>query len=256
VKREDSSWAAAPEKFRTTQWSLVLAAAQSQAPGYKEALAELCKLYWYPIYGYVRRRGYKPHDAQDITQGFFVDLLGRKALTRVNQQKGKFRSFLLGSLQNCLGTEAERARCLKRGGKIEFVAIDADRAEERYRLEPVDALTPEKIFDARWAMALLVEAKSRLGSEYRLQGKYGLFEGLKAYLDPVSEHRLPAYEEVADQLQVSVAAVKTLIHRMRKRYTALVRAEVLRTVSDVADADAEIHDLCDALMAAEGWILP
>jgi RNA polymerase sigma factor (sigma-70 family) len=256
VKRDDSSWAAVPEKFRTTRWSVVLAAAQSQAPGSKEALAELCKLYWYPIYGYVRRRGHKPHDAQDITQSFFVDLLEYKALARVNRQKGKFRSFLLASLQNCLSNEAQRARCLKRGGKIEFVAIDADRAEERYRLEPVDTLTPEKIFDARWAMALLAEAKNRLGNEYRLEGKDVLFEPLKAFLDPVNAHKLPSYEEVADQLQMSVAAVKTLIHRMRKRYSALVREEVLRTVSDIADAEAEIHDLCDALIAAEGWILP
>ncbi|MBV8275644.1 MAG: hypothetical protein JO170_10370, partial [Verrucomicrobia bacterium] len=143
-----------------------------------------------------------------------------------------------------------------RGGKIEFVAIDVSRAEERYRLEPVDALTPEKIFDARWAMALLHEARKRLGNEYRLEGKDRSFDALEAFLDQFNARQPPSYEQVADQLQVSVAAVKTLIHRMRKRYSALVREEVLRTISDAADAEAEIHDLCDALIAAEGWILP
>ena len=256
MKRDDSSWAAVPEQFRTTRWSVVLEAAQSGAPGSKDALAELCKLYWYPLYSYVRRRGYRPHDAQDITQSFFVDLLAHHALARVNREKGKFRSFLLASLQNCLSNEAERARCLKRGGKIEFVAIDVSRAEERYRLEPVDALTPEKIFDARWAMALLHEARKRLGNEYRLEGKDRSFDALEAFLDQFNARQPFSYEQVADQLQVSVAAVKTLIHRMRKRYSALVREEVLRTISDAADADAEIHELCDALIAAEGWILP
>jgi DNA-directed RNA polymerase specialized sigma24 family protein len=256
VKRHESLWAGAPDRFRTTRWSVVLTSAKSKATGYKEALAELCKLYWYPIYGYVRRRGYSPQDAQDITQGFFVDLLKRKALIRVDRQKGKFRSFLLASLQNCLGTEAARARCLKRGGKIDFVSFDAESAEERYRLEPVEPLTPEKIFDARWAMALLGEARNRLGREYVADGKSIVFQALKGFLDPFNAETLPPYEEVAVLLKVSVAGVKTLIHRMRKRYTALVREEIIRTVSDAADVDAEIHELCEALIAAEGSVLP
>jgi len=133
----------------TTRWSVVLLSARSQAPGSKEALAELCKLYWYPLYGHIRRYGFSAHDAQDLTQGFFLHLLEHKALTRVDQQKGKFRSFLLASLQNFLSHEAHRARCLERGGNVEFVHLDLKSAEGRYgHEEPAETLTPEKIFDA------------------------------------------------------------------------------------------------------------
>jgi RNA polymerase sigma factor (sigma-70 family) len=235
----------------------VVLSAQSGAPSYKEALAELCKLYWYPLYAYIRRYGFSSHDAQDLTQGFFLDLLERKALTRVDQQKGKFRSFLLASLQNFLSNEAHRARCLKRGGHVEFVYLDLKGAENRYgQEEPVEALTPEKVFDARWAMALLGEARKRLSREHVAEAKAATFEALKAFLHPFNTEKLPSYEEVANQLKMSVPAVKTLIHRLRKRYTALVREEIIRTVYDAADVDAEIHELCEALIAAEGWILP
>ena len=235
----------------------MLLSAQSQAPGYKEALAELCNLYWYPLYGHIRRYGFSSHDAQDLTQGFFLDLLEHKALTRVDQQKGKFRSFLLASLRNFLSNEAHRARCLKRGGQVQFVYLDLKSAEDRYiREEPAEVLTPEKIFDARWAMALLGEARNRLRQEYIDKGKTATFEALKGSLDPVNPKSLPSYEEAADLLKVSVTAVKTLIHRLRKRNTALVREEILRTVSDPADVEAESRELCEALIAAEGQIQP
>ena len=257
MKRDHSSSANRVDLFRTTRWSVVLLSAQSQAPGYKEALAELCNLYWYPLYGHIRRYGFSSHDAQDLTQGFFLDLLEHKALTRVDQQKGKFRSFLLASLRNFLSNEAHRARCLKRGGQVQFVYLDLKSAEDRYiREEPAEVLTPEKIFDARWAMALLGEARNRLRQEYIDKGKTATFEALKGFLDPVNPKSLPSYEEAADLLKVSVTAVKTLIHRLRKRNTALVREEILRTVSDPADVEAESRELCEALIAAEGRILP
>jgi RNA polymerase sigma-70 factor (ECF subfamily) len=244
-----------PGQFRTTRWSVVLLSAQSQAPGSKEALAELCKLYWYPLYGHIRRYGFSAHDAEDLTQGFFFDLLGHKALTRVEQSKGKFRSFLLASLQNFLSNEAQRARRLKRGGQVEFVYVDIKDAEDRYgQEEPAESLTTGKVFDARWALALLGEAKNRLRQEYVAPGKLVTFEALKGFLDPVSAKNLPSYEEVAKQLKVSVTAVKTLIHRLRKRNAALVREEIVRTVSDPADVDAESRELCEALIAAEGRI--
>jgi DNA-directed RNA polymerase specialized sigma24 family protein len=205
--------------FRTTHWTVVLRAAQSQAPGGPAALAELCRLYWYPLYAFVRRRGYGPEEAQDLTQGFFLHLLSRRALSHVDPLKGKFRSFLLASLQNFLLTEADRARCLKRGAKMEFVAWDAKSAEERYRLEPADDLTAEKIFDARWAMTVLTEAM-RLRSA------------------------------------ASLSAVKTLIHRLRKQHTCLLREEVTRTVGDPAEVDEEMHALCEALIASEGRLGP
>jgi RNA polymerase sigma factor (sigma-70 family) len=235
----------------------VVLSAQSQVSGSREALAELCKLYWYPLYGHIRRYGFSPHDAQDLTQGFFLDLLEHKALRRVDQQKGKFRSFLLASLKNFLSNEAQKARCLKRGGQVQFVHVDFQEAEDRYgQEEPAESLTPEKIFDARWAFALLGEAKNRLRQEYLDSGKAAVFEALKGFVDPVTTESLASYEEVAKQLNVSVPAVKTLIHRLRKRNTAIVREEILRTVSDPADVEAESRELCQALIAAEGRIQP
>jgi RNA polymerase sigma-70 factor (ECF subfamily) len=243
-------------RFHTTRWSVVLLSAQSQAAGSSQALAELCQSYWYPLYAFIRHRGYSADDAQDLTQGFFLDLFEHDALKRVDQSKGKFRSFLLAALQNYLSNEATRMRSLKRGGSVEFVYFDMESAEDRYRLEPADHLTPEKIFDARWAMALLAEAMNRLSREYVVQGKATTFEVLKIFLDPLNSKKLPTYEQMANQLKVSVAAVKTLIHRLRRQYTVFVREEISRTVSDAGDIDVEIHELCEALIAAEGWLMP
>ncbi len=234
----------------------MLLSAESQAPGFQGALGELYRIYWYPLYAHVRRRGHGPEEAQDLTQGFFLHLLEHKTLGRADPLKGKFRSFLLGSLQNYLSTEAERARCLKRGGGVEFVPLDLRNAEDRYRLEPVDALTPEKVFAARWAVALLGAAMKRLRGEYVTSEKAATIEVLKVFLDPNNSKAPPSYEEAAAKLQVSVSAVKTLIHRLRKQYAALVREEIARTVSDLDDVDAEIHELCEALVVAEGWIVP
>jgi DNA-directed RNA polymerase specialized sigma24 family protein len=235
----------------------VVLSAQSQVSGSKEALAELCRLYWYPLYAHVRRYGFSPHDAQDLTQGFFLDILEHKALTRADQQKGKFRSFLLASLKNFLSNEGQKARCLKRGGQVQFVYVDFNDAEDRYgKEEPAESLTPEKIFDARWALALLSEANTRLRQEYIDTGKIAVFDVLKDFVDPVSSNTLPSYEEAGKQLNLGVATVKTLIHRLRKRNTAIVREEIMRTVSDAADVEAESRELCEALIAAEGKILP
>jgi DNA-directed RNA polymerase specialized sigma24 family protein len=150
VKDDQSLLGGGVNRFQTTRWSVVLVSAQSHAPGYKEALADLCKLYWYPLYAFIRHRGYSSEDAQDLVQGFFLHLIEYKTLSRVDRSKGKFRSFLLASLQNFLSNEADRARCLKRGGEAEFVYLDVEEAEDRYGLETVEELTPEKIFDARW----------------------------------------------------------------------------------------------------------
>jgi len=234
---------------------MVLLSAQSHAPGYKEALGELCSLYWYPLYGFVRQRGHSPEDACDLTQGFFLHLLEHRALTRLDRQKGKFRSFLLASLQKYLSNEARRAHRFKRGGQAEFVCLDLESAEDRYRMERVETLTPEKVFDARWAMALLAEAMDRLNREYVDQGKKNTFEALKDFLDPLNGKELPPYDQVAGQLDVSVAAVKMQIHRLRKQYTALVREQISRTVSDPGDVGAETHELCEALVAAEGRVM-
>jgi RNA polymerase sigma factor (sigma-70 family) len=256
VEREHGRPAEGAASFHTTRWTIVMNAAQSQAPGGEFALAQLCRTYWYPLYMFARRRGHPPDDAQDLTQGFFLHLLEQRALAGVDRLKGKFRSFLLASFQNHLSDQVDRARRIKRGGGKEFVELDAEEAEERYCLEPVESLTAEKMFDARWAMTLLAEALKRLRKEYGTEGKTSTFEALKVFLDPVNSTAAPSYEEVGHRLQISVGAVKTLIHRLRKRYTALLREEVGRTVSDPAEIDEEIHALCEALIASEGRLSP
>jgi DNA-directed RNA polymerase specialized sigma24 family protein len=167
-------------------------AAQSQAQGGQSALAELCRLYWYPLYIFARRRGQSPDDVQDLTRGFFLHLLEHRALTGVDRLKGKFRSFLLASFQNHLSDAVDRARRLKRGGDKEFAQL----AEERYRLEPVESLTAEKIFDARWAMTVLGETLKQLCQEYATAGKKPTFEALKVFLDPnnsIAPPRMPRW---------------------------------------------------------------
>jgi DNA-directed RNA polymerase specialized sigma24 family protein len=243
-------------QFHTTRWSAVLLSAQSQAPGSQAALAQLCGTYWYPIYSFVRSRGFSPEDAQDLTQGFFLHLLDHKALSQVSPLKGKFRSFLLASLQNYLCDEADRARCLKRGGKIEFVPLDMGFEEDRYRLAPLDFLTADKVFDARWAVTLMDEAMGRLRQQYASQGKTAIFETLKSFIDPINCKAALSYEQVAGTLQVRVELVKKLIFRLRKRYASVLREEVARTVSRPAEIDEEIHALCQALIATEGRLEP
>jgi RNA polymerase sigma factor (sigma-70 family) len=256
MRSEGQSLSACGARFQTTRWTVVLLCADNQAPASTKGFTGLYKIYWYPLYAFMRHRGHSPEDAEDLVQGFFLHLVEHKTLSRVDRSKGKFRSFLLASLQRYLSDELDKARCLKRGGKTEFVHLDLEGAEDRYRVEPVDTLSPEKIFDARWAMALIGEAMNRLNRQYASQRKSATFQALRTFLDPINTKSFPSYEEAAAQLKVSVTSVKTLIHRLRKQYTAFVREEISRTVSDSADVDSEIHQLCEALIAAEGWIVP
>jgi DNA-directed RNA polymerase specialized sigma24 family protein len=256
MKPEFDSRAGGGAEFHTTRWTLVINAAQSQAEGGKAALAKLCQLYWYPLYSFARRRGCTPHDAQDLTQGFIMHLLEHRALTQVDRLKGKFRSCLLGSVENYLSNESKRARSFKRGGGFEFVSLDWESGEARYRLEPADHLSAEKIYDARWAMTLLNQVMIELGEEYAAQGKASIFEALQVFLRIGDSRGVPSYEEVAKTLGLGVPAVKSLIHRLRKRYTVILREEVGRTVSEPSEIDGEIHALCDALIAAEGRMVP
>lgn len=231
-------------------------AAQSQAEGAELALAELCQVYWYPLYIFARRRGYSPSDAEDLTQSFFLHLLADRALAGVDPVKGKFRSFLIACFQNYIADAADWSRRVKRGGGKELVQLDAEDAEERYRREPVEFLTAEKIFDARWAMTVLGETMTRLREGYIAAGKESTFEALESFLDPNSALALPSYEDVAKRLGLSVSGVKTIVHRMRKRYRSILREEVGRTVSDPANIDEEIRALCEALRASGGRLGP
>src|ERR1700730_5175157 len=178
MRPDDSSVAGCAGQFHTTRWTLIMVSAQNQSQAGPAALAELCHIYWYPLYTFARRHGHSPDDSQDLTQGFFLHLLEHRALTHVDRLKGKFRSFLLASFQNYLSVDARRDRRLKRGGDYEFVSLDLESAESRYRLEPVDYLTAETIFDARWAMTLLDRAMTLLRHEYAAHGKASTFETL------------------------------------------------------------------------------
>src|SRR5690348_9356549 len=182
MRASDSSMGGEAAQFRTTRWTLVLASARNQSQAGQTALAELCRLYWYPLYAFARRRGHSPADAQDLTQGFFLHLLEHQALGQVDRLKGKFRSFLLACFQNYLSVEAARAHRLKRGGQCQWVYLDAEGAENRYRLEPADPLSAETIFAARWALTLLEHAQAVLGRQYALRDKGAVFEALKGFI--------------------------------------------------------------------------
>jgi RNA polymerase sigma factor (sigma-70 family) len=252
LRQSDDSVAGKGGQFMTTCWSAVLLSAQSQAPGADNAREELCQLYWYPLYAFIRRRGYNADDAKDLTQGFFLFIFDRKALQRATPTKGKFRSFLLASLKNYLSNMYQHENAIKRGGKIDFVSVDFSDGEDRYSREPVDALTPEKIFDANWAVTLLAQAIGRLKEEYSACGKWIIFETLRPFLDLSGAVQAPSYEVVAEKLKVSSAGLKTLIHRLRKRYSEILREAVAQTVTDPSQIDDEIRSPCEALIASEG----
>ena len=248
----DSSAGDKTGQFHTTRWTLVMASARDQSQTGRAALATLCQIYWYPLYAFARRRGHSPHDSQDLTQGFFLHLLEHRALGGVDRLKGKFRSFLLACFQNYLSAETHRAHRLKRGGQYRFVSLDLETAEDRYRYEPADHLTAEKIFEARWALTLLDHAMTVLRQEYVGRGKELVFKTLKGYVGIGASSSEASYEEAAKTLGIGVGTVKTFIHRLRKRYFAVVREEVARTVSDPAEIEGEVRALCDALITAEG----
>ena len=256
MRLNDSSAAGGAGQFQTTQWTAVLLSAQSQAPAADTAREEICRRYWYPLYAFIRRRGYNGDDARDLTQGFFLSLFDRKAFRQVTPLKGKFRSFLLGSLKNYLSTEFHRENAIKRGRDIEFVPLDFGIAEDRYNKEHVESLTPEKIFDARWAMTLLNDASERLREEYRAARKETVFQALLPFLDLAGVSSGAGYESAAKKLNLTLGGARTLVHRFRKRYSEFLRKAVAQTVADPDQIDDEIRALCDALIAAEGHLGP
>ncbi len=230
--------------FATTHWSVVLAAGQEDTPQASVALEQLCRTYWYPLYAFVRRQGYSPEDAQDLTQGFFARLLEKHYLEQVEPQKGKFRSFLLAALRHFLSDQRDREHTVKRGGGLAHISLDAQDAEERYRLEPVDRLDAERIFERRWAITLLERALSRLRDENVAAGKAETFETLKDFVAGDSD---VSCDDVAARMGLSESAVKSLLHRLRVRYRALVREEIAQTVANPMEVDAEIRHLIAAV---------
>ncbi len=232
-------------QFTTTHWSVVIAAGGSDPPQAAEALEKLCHVYWYPIYAYLRRRGRGEQDAQDLTQGFFAHLLERRSIQGVEREKGKFRSFLLASLNYYVADERDRANAQKRGGGREVLSLDVEEAEQRYRLEPVDERSPEKLFERRWAMALLDQVLARLGQEFADAGKRELFERLQPLL--VEGTGVKTYAEIGRETGMTEEAVKKAVQRMRRRYGELFREEVAHTVANPAEVEEELRHLGQVL---------
>ena len=204
-------------------------------------MAQLCRAYWYPLYVYVRRKGYSAADAQDLTQEFFTRLLTRNYVTSADRQKGKFRSFLLGTFEHFLAREWRRAHAEKRGGGQAVFSLDEMDAENRYLLEPIHELTPAKIFDRRWATTLLEQAMRRLEEECRTEEKRELFEKVKDVLSGNSA--AASYAEIAHSLNMTEGALKVAVHRLRQKYGELLRLEVAQTVGSAEDVDEEMHYL-------------
>jgi RNA polymerase sigma factor (sigma-70 family) len=232
-------------QFATTRWSQVIAAGADQTEDSRDALARLCELYWYPLYGYVRRWGYDADQAQDLTQEFFARLLEKHYLKAADPSRGRFRSFLLASLKHFLSNERDRAGAVKRGGRTAVIPLEFENAEGRYSREPPDNETPDKVYERRWALTLLERTLARLRAEFDAAGKSAVFARLEGHL--TGEQETLPYVELGAALGMSEGAVKVAIHRLRRRFGALLRDEIAETVSDPDEVDDEIRELFRAL---------
>jgi len=232
--------------FHTTHWSVVLAArGQKEGPVAREALASLCSIYWYPLYAFVRRQGANPHDAEDLTQEFFYRFLDGDPLRDVTPAGGKFRSFLLAFLKHFLANERRREQAQRRGAGMRVVPLDGGTAETRYLAEPADRVTPEVLFERRWAFTVLDRTMEELRGEYVQRGKVELFEVLRGFLpgDAAGASRA----ELAARHGMSIGAVDVAIHRVRQRFGALLREQVVRTVSSADEVEDELRYLISVL---------
>ncbi len=224
---------------------MVVAAGRARSDDSQRALAALCECYWYPLYAFVRRRGCSVTDAQDLTQAFFGELLEKDRLRAADRSRGRFRSFLLAALEHFLANEWRKAGAAKRGGRRTHISIDLEHGEERYRLEPAHDITPEKLFERRWALALLDRTLARLREEYAKRGKPDLFDRLKSSLG--GDKRALPYAQLAVELKMTEAAVKVAVHRLRRRYREILRGEIADTVASPEQVDGELRDLFRAL---------
>ena len=232
-------------RFATTHWSVVLQAGQPGAPGYQQALETLCRGYWFPLYAYLRRHGYDSHQAEDCTQAFFCKVLEKQVLRLADSKRGRFRSFLLATLKNFLADERDRARAQKRGGGRKLLSIDFNEAENQYALEPADRLSPEKLFDKSWALTVLERTMACLKTELARKNKKELFDHLKIYL--TAEKGSIPYRDTAAELNMTEAAVRTAVHRLRRHYRKSLRDEIAQTVATEDQIEEEIDDLFAAL---------
>lgn len=232
-------------RFATTRWSLVLAAGGRATAQSRLALAALCEAYWQPLYAYVRRRGFTADEAQDLTQDFFARLLEKDVVERADPRRGRFRSFLLGSLNHFLANHRRRQHTRKRGGGARLLSLDFSAGERHVQLEPMHELTPERVFERRWALTLLERVLAGLHDEYTAAGKATLFDSLRDHLDGGSDAAV--YDDIAKRLGMSEGAVKVAAHRLRRRFRDRLRAEVAQTVDDSAEVEDELRALLRAV---------
>jgi RNA polymerase sigma-70 factor (ECF subfamily) len=235
-------------RFATTRWSMVQAAGAKPSPETERALADLCQRYWFPLYVYVRRRIGNVEEARDLTQEFFARLLERKIIARADPQRGRFRSFLLTSLQHFLANEWQKQRTQKRGGAQRRLPLDFDSKDSQVSVEPAHDWTAERLFERQWALTLLDGVLADLRQEYEAAGRTRWFEQLKPFL--AGDTKTAPYADAAAALQVSEGAVRVAAHRLRKRYRELLRREVAQTVADDADVEDEIRALFAAVTPA------
>jgi DNA-directed RNA polymerase specialized sigma24 family protein len=240
-ENEAGSRPAQAEWFQTTHWSVVLLAGHGGEAGARQALELLCRTYWYPLYAYVRRRGHGPEEAQDLTQEFFARLIANHDLARADREKGRFRSFLLAAMNHFLVSEWRKVHAAKRGGGQFVISLDGLTAEERYRREPMCERTPETLYEQRWALTLFDGALARLQQEWGSAGKAREFDRLKQFL--TNEAGDGEYAQAATALDMTVGAVSVAVHRVRHRYSQLVREEIAHTVADPADLEDEVRHL-------------
>ncbi len=234
--------------FGTTQWSLVLAVRTDDPDRARAALSELCGIYWYPLYAFVRRQVRDASEAADLTQSFFVHLLEKDVLRRADPALGRFRSYLLASVKNFLSNERDREAARKRGGGVEAISLDVLEADRRYQAQAVARGTPEDDFDRQWAHVVLQQALEHVHAEYRKGDREREFEELSPYL--TADAPDTPYQHVAERLAMSEAAVKTAVHRMRKRYGRALREEIAQTTCEPSEVDAEIRHLLAVLAPA------
>jgi RNA polymerase sigma-70 factor (ECF subfamily) len=233
-------------RFATTRWSIVVAAGAGEDTEGRAALESLCGAYWYPLYAFERRRGTAAADAQDLVQGFFAELLEKDVLRQADRERGRFRTFLIAAFRHFASREREKGRALKRGGGRRILPLDFEDGESRYLREPVDARTPETIYERRWALTLLDGALGRLREEHRAAGREDLFEALRGTLGAGGGPAEP-YAALGERLGMSEGAVKVAVHRLRRRYREVLRAAIAETVADPSEVDDEIRHLLEAL---------
>ena len=244
----------APRAFPATHWSVVLAAGRSDTTRAQAALEHLCRIYWYPIYHFVRRQGHSTHDAQDLTQEFFARLLEKHWIADADQARGRFRSFMLLMLKRFLAVEWRKASAQKRAGNLHWLPLPLDTAERRYTREPADNNSPNQAFEKQWALALLDTVLRDLGADYEQHGNGRLFEVLKPSL--TGSREIQPYAALASALDMSEAAVKVAVHRLRERYRERLRAEVAHTVASPGDVDNELRHLFRVLVRSRWNSLP